>query len=196
MPTIMVTPRGPSVASSNPVGAAKWARKSWSTTPKPRRSQRGSDGRNFLSRFGDFLPRRFTGRFPPYSQETLKFADPRSQIRGLGHPLICGSRTKSTRILFFLRNPHAGASDALASAAKGIARTHLAAVKPAVEPGHPLLRRAMGKGVRGHVTSGHLLHAVIPDGSGCSQRGLRVALFQNLPVGGRVGPYSCKAVRL
>ena len=84
----------------------------------------------------------------------------------------------------------------LTSAAKRIAGTHLAGRKPAVEPGHPLLRGPVGKGVRGNVAPRHLLQAVVAHGGRSLQAALDIGLIGDLPVRRRVGPYSGKAVCL
>jgi hypothetical protein len=52
-------------------------------------------------------------------------------------------------------------------AAEGVARVHVAALKPALEPVHALLRGAMGEAVRRDVALRHLLQMVVADGSGC-----------------------------
>src|SRR5450631_1414970 len=52
-PIITAIRRGRSAATSNRAGAAKWAKRSWSITPRPRPSPPGSDGATFRLRLSE-----------------------------------------------------------------------------------------------------------------------------------------------
>jgi hypothetical protein len=66
-----------------------------------------------------------------------------------------------------------------------------------LEPAHPLGGASVGKGVRGYVTTGFTLQAIVPNAAGGLQRLFHVTGFENMPRFLRVvGPDAGQAIRL
>jgi hypothetical protein len=84
----------------------------------------------------------------------------------------------------------------LSSGAKGVTSAYFAAFEAPAEPCHPLLGRAMGKGVRADVSLRHLLEPIIAHSGRGLQARLHISLVDDLPVGGRMSPHTGKAVCL
>src|SRR5690606_37517336 len=72
---------------------------------------------------------------------------------------------------------------------KGVAATHVSALKTALEPLNTLGRGSMGKAVRHHLTAASSLQTVVPDGRGSLQCFLQITRLEHVAVAvGRMPP--------